>query len=96
MSTIDLAKERTKRRPHLMGEAACMQCAHEWTAVAPTGANWLQCPECGSIKGHFKHPCYRDGSQHWGCQCGCELFLVAEGVIYCPQCGETKGTVYEP
>lgn len=34
--------------PHMAGHASCDECAHEWVAVWPMGADALECPNCGS------------------------------------------------
>lgn len=43
-NVTSLADARTKREPHVAGEAYCMACNHHWTAVWPTGQVELECP----------------------------------------------------
>ena len=40
-----------EHRPHISGPVACTRCRHEWTAVRPVGADLLECPACGAIRG---------------------------------------------
>jgi Zn finger protein HypA/HybF involved in hydrogenase expression len=73
-------------RPHLVGKATCLACSHEWTAVAPIGTLWLECPECTLERGRLIAQCQRD-EPHWHCDCGNELFYVTADGYYCPNCG---------
>lgn len=56
MTVISLAAAREERQPHWTGTARCVGCQHEWTAVAPIGTLWVDCPSCGLPKGTPKHP----------------------------------------
>ena len=85
---IQLRKEDDDDLPHLSGKARCLQCKHEWVAVCPVGTEWLECPECHSIKGHMLYSCLREDTAHWTCGCGNDLFYVVPEGIYCPNCGE--------
>jgi len=38
-------------RPHTAQYVACMDCAHDWVAVAPKAVGKLECPSCGSMSG---------------------------------------------
>lgn len=38
-------------RPHGHGPATCLNCEKQWTAVAPTGTNILECPRCHKMAG---------------------------------------------
>ena len=40
-----------EHRPHISGPVACTRCRHKWTAVRPVGADLLECPACGAIRG---------------------------------------------
>lgn len=75
--------------PSLAGKALCLTCKHTWTAVAPVGTDWLECPSCGSGKGIFAKPViYGDGNlPHWTCICGCIYFMITADAVYCPNCG---------
>ena len=76
-----------EHRPHVSGNAKCLQCGHEWHAVAPLGVNQLQCPSCELDKGVFCGTANR-GGLHYQCSCGCmHMFLHVDGV-YCANCGE--------
>jgi hypothetical protein len=85
---ISLADKKQEKSPHITGEARCRECGHEWTAVAPLGARWLECPECHTVKGLFKYPCDRKDDEHWTCKCGMDVFTVYRNGIMCPICGE--------
>jgi Zn finger protein HypA/HybF involved in hydrogenase expression len=74
-------------RPHISGEARCLACKHEWVAAAPIGTDWLECPECGTLKGRFIRHCEPEEGIRWRCQCGNDLFQVYETGILCPNCG---------
>lgn len=76
-----------EHRPHASGLAFCMQCKHEWAAVAPMGAVALECPACETQKGRFRFPHRRSGSV-WVCNCGNDLFHLTPDGTYCPNCGE--------
>jgi Zn finger protein HypA/HybF involved in hydrogenase expression len=75
-------------RPHLSGKARCLDCKHEWEAVAPLGATWLQCPGCSLFRGRFIGEILRDKLLHYTCNCGNDLFYVTLDGTYCPNCGE--------
>ena len=74
-------------QPHITGEATCLICKNEWIAVAPAGTVWLECPDCGLTKGHFKYACQTDDKEEWVCNCGCSLFKIVPRGVYCPLCG---------
>lgn len=38
-------------RPHIHGPVVCHRCEHRWIAVRPASAKWLECPQCGSLRG---------------------------------------------
>jgi len=83
MTIINLAD----RRPHMRGEARCLQCKHEWNAVAPVGAVWLECPECNTNQGVMKNTVIREDYLHYECNCGNDLFYRTPDGDYCPKCG---------
>lgn len=87
MNIVDLAKAREERTPHRAGEARCLQCGHEWVAVAPVGETRLECPECKTDKGVFQGLCYPQDGYIWRCNCGNELFLIMPDGKLCPVCG---------
>lgn len=73
--------------PTLSGDAHCMACGRKWVAVCPIGTVWLECPECGSMKGLMNFPVTRD-IPLWTCNCGNDLFRATQDGFYCPNCGE--------
>lgn len=38
-------------RPHTARYIVCMECAHDWVAVAPVGVVALECPQCAKLNG---------------------------------------------
>ena len=78
-------------RPHLAGPARCLQCRHEWVAVAPVGVYaGLECPECHFAKGAM---CgfvnLASGIAVFRCDCGCDIFKIyMNGGPLCLNCGE--------
>ncbi len=83
---IDLTAEREKRQPHISGKARCLDCRHEWVAVAPVGVTWMECPSCSLLRARYVYP-IREAKQHWICQCGNDLFHILVDGCYCPNCG---------
>lgn len=79
----------SERRPHNAGEARCLNCKHEWAAVAPVGATWLECPECSLPRGTFKFPFAPEGA-FFECACGNDLFTIHPRGVFCPNCGAWK------
>jgi hypothetical protein len=77
------------RRPgkFVSGMAICLSCRNVWAASAPAGTQFLECPNCETIKGVFKFPIEHEG-EHWQCLCGNWYFLITPKRIYCPNCGE--------
>lgn len=71
------------------GEAKCVDCGHEWTAIAPIPyESGLECPECGLSRGGYKYPMApNEGEIVYQCNCGCSHFWVIEGGILCVGCG---------
>lgn len=78
-------------KPHLSGEAICLQCENKWIASAPIGiAEGLECPECHTFKGVFLGLCSTN-DYHWRCTCGCFIFSITESKgIYCLKCGTVQ------
>lgn len=75
--------------PHCTGAARCLDCRHEWQAVAPLATTWMQCPACTLLRGRFVNPVHTD-ADHWHCNCGNDLFHVDRNGIYCPNCGDAQ------
>lgn len=86
MSNVVKLPSRADRGPHLSGIAFCARCKHEWVGVAPVGTMELECPECHTMMGLFKHGCEPD--EPWTCSCGCYLFMVSRQGIICWNCGD--------
>lgn len=84
---VDLAAARAEREPHMSGKARCLDCKHEWIAVAPIGTRWLECPVCTLTRGRYVAQAERD-VPHWHCNCGNDLFYATQDGVYCPNCGE--------
>lgn len=79
---------RPKASQELEGDAFCLQCRHEWVAVAPSGVVWLRCPECLTEKGLFRYKCAPpDTTPTWVCDCGNELFYLTPVGHLCANCG---------
>lgn len=74
---------------HSSGPAFCLQCAHEWEAVAETGAVQLECPSCKTMKGLFKYPSFFGSPDTLirTCGCGNQLFYITPQGHLCPNCG---------
>lgn len=89
MSVLEF-KRPDKVDPHITGEAVCFCCKYVWIAVAPIGTEKLQCPNCNTMKGLFKHGCYPDEGTVWGCACGNDLFVITPERIICWNCGATQ------
>ena len=73
--------------PHLTGDAICSACNKEWTAVAPVGTKELECPDCKTMKGLFKHHLAPVSPNVWKCHCGNMLFFILKGQLQCCECG---------
>lgn len=86
VNIIDFTAARLEREPHSTGLAVCLDCKHEWQAVAPAEVMWLECPACGLERGRFKHHHERE-DMHWECACGNDLFSITPEGVYCPNCG---------
>lgn len=86
MAAIEKVINLADKRPHLAGKAKCLDCKHMWMAIAPIGTLWLECPNCGLMRGRVYADVQRDGL-HWHCKCGFEVFYVTPDGYYCPNCG---------
>lgn len=89
---LSFQKAKEDREPRVVGPARCMLCAREWEASVPLGTIWLECPSCGSDKGHLVGNIASHTETHFVCNCGNALFTVCgDGAILCPNCGEYHG-----
>lgn len=84
-NVVELKK---KKEPHGAGEAFCLQCGHEWVAVAPIGVVHLNCPNCGTCKGLYRFPfAPNEGEVERVCNCGNKYFCFTLKGHMCPNCG---------
>ncbi len=76
-----------ERRPHLAGEAKCLECGHEWTACVAIGEVGLDCPSCNLPKGAMVGLCQPpEGGAIWACSCGCQTFYIDQSGVRCLRC----------
>lgn len=92
MTVISLADARAAREPHWEGVCKCIGCGHEWHAVAPIDTMFVECPSCGMMKGHPKHPFGAgEGDAFFQCNCGSEAltayFRKGNFRLMCMACG---------
>jgi len=75
------------------GEAKCLNCNHEWSATAPSGITFFQCPSCETMKGVFVHPISNSKNNlvHQ-CDCGCNYNIATyyhdSMHFICANCGK--------
>ena len=76
-----------EHKEHLTGDAVCLQCKHEWIAVAEIGTVVLECPECELSKGVFGAALLPES--YYVCHCGCASFYISaiSGLAQCAFCG---------
>ena len=74
-----------KKRPHMTGDALCLQCSYKWVAVAPIGFVELECPECGIWKGVFIGMTAPETV--YQCECGNQHFYIDDHEAMCAKCG---------
>jgi len=72
-------------KPHICGNALCLQCDNKWVACAPVGTTELQCSECNTWKGVFEWMTAPDTV--WECRCGNQHFFINEAGAMCAMCG---------
>ena len=89
-SVIPFARQASEQTAY--GEAFCIVCRYEWSAVAPTGIVELECPQCHTMKGKFKFEFFPpENTMVRECNCGNQLFyLTTEGHL-CVNCGIYQG-----
>lgn len=74
-------------RPHLSGPARCLDCKHEFVAVAPVGTYCMTCPSCGADKA-ARFSMIDPPTDVWVCNCGNQFMLILfGGQVFCPNCG---------
>jgi hypothetical protein len=86
VGVIDFEAERLLRNPHRTGKARCLNCKHEWVAVAPVGTHALECSQCQTFQGVFIGASNTQ-FQQWQCCCGEYLFYIDAKGPYCAHCG---------
>lgn len=75
----------------LAGPARCQACGHEWHAVTPPSAVWLECPACHADKGRLCGPVLPDASRElWTCRCGSQAFALCRDEWLCYGCGAAQ------
>jgi len=90
-SIISLGSPRAERETQFReDEVFCLECHHRWRARAPKDVDFLECPNCGLMRGKWYLPFIQTHSPHWVCDCGNNLFLLSAGGIYCPNCGKDQ------
>lgn len=72
---------------HIQGEVLCTSCGKEWIGVVPVGTKELECPECHTMKGVFKHHLAPVTKAVWTCNCGNRLFFLLKDKVQCCECG---------
>lgn len=89
MTTIDFAKAKAERTPHITGKAKCTACKHEWVAVAPVGTLQMECPSCELQRGQWIYPFSpAEGEQIFVCNiCTSTNFAVLPDRVLCVGCG---------
>jgi hypothetical protein len=77
------------------GEARCIACKHEWQAAEVftaswSGANSLECPACGCMRGQYKWPFEGPRSgEVWTCgTCDGQVFMITRQGTRCIGCGK--------
>jgi hypothetical protein len=86
MSVVDFKQFKEDKEPHSRGPARCLDCKHEWEAIAHQDAVWLECPKCSLNKGRFLGA-FSLGKFKWFCNCENDLFHITPDGSYCPNCG---------
>ena len=82
---------RPKSDPHGSGHAFCLQCGHEWMAIAPVGETRFECPECHTHKGLWKFEfAPKVGDMVRECRCGNQLFYIKPEGHMCANCGTVQ------
>lgn len=78
-------------REQMRGPARCLECRHEWEAVAPVGTYSLECPKChtwkGVLSGFVTVP---NDCEVWVCGCDSDLFYITPDYTQCARCGKEQ------
>ena len=78
-----------EQRPHISGNALCLECDDQWLAVAPVGTVELECPSCSTWKGVFAGMTAPETVL--ACDCGNQHFYITETSAICAKCGTNIG-----
>ena len=89
MSNVIELKRPEQQEQWLNGTGYCMECKHEWVAVAPVGVNVFTGPACGTEKGTWMGV-VEPPAERWECNCGGQLFFVTLTGFDCARCGTTQ------
>lgn len=88
VTTYDLATEDGDSTEYtIVGTGVCLNCKHEWQAIAPTGVVSLECPSCNAHRGVWKGLAGPDSGNVWTCNCGCQYFMLTDTHTLCIGCG---------
>lgn len=98
-NVVSFQQAREERSPHYCGQAVCLQCRHEWEAVAPAGTTEMECPECSLLRGVWKYNFGPDeGDQYLICDCGNDHLSAyrRKGQVWvkCMACGSDLTTAF--
>lgn len=72
------------RGPWISGPVVCVRCLHNWVAVRPFGATWLECPRCGATMGGSLALMIKNAVYVLGHQCCGQR--DSEGICCAPAC----------
>lgn len=72
-------------QPHIEGKAVCLNCFHEWQAVAPVGCVQLECPNCSLERGAWYGLVCPD--EVFKCNCGSLHYFITKKACVCCRCG---------
>jgi hypothetical protein len=78
------------RRPHMAGEAKCLECGHKWAAAVAIGTVGLECPSCNLPKGAMVGLAGPDDGVVWMCNCGCDVFYIDTRGVRCLRCATVQ------
>ena len=87
--TTNLVQKDEAANTRLRGDAICLGCKHEWTALASIGESEFQCPKCTAKKGILKSFIDFRNESYYKCS-NCDnpyFFVLANGDKQCPICG---------
>lgn len=84
-----------ERRPHLTGEAVCLDCGDRWHAIAPAGTVCLHCAKCNTTRGVWFGVCLPAEDECLVCKCGSAHFILTQSSgAMCAKCGLYPGDIW--